>query len=52
MSLFMAGVLANISARMPEPSRMTLWQSLRTVRSKSKNRRNGTPDVRVVVEVP
>lgn len=52
MSLFMAGVLANISARLPEPSRMTLWQSLRTVRSRSKNRRTGTPDVRVVVEVP
>jgi cell division protein FtsW len=51
MSLFMAGVLANISARMPEPSRMTLWQSLRTVRSRSKNRRSGAADVRVVVEV-
>jgi cell division protein FtsW len=51
MSLFMAGVLANISARAPEPSRMTLWQSLRTVRSRSKNRRNGTADVQVVVEV-
>jgi cell division protein FtsW len=51
MSLFMAGVLVNISARAPEPSRMTLWQSLRTVRSKSKNRRNGAADVRVVVEV-
>jgi cell division protein FtsW len=51
MSLFMAGVLANISARAPEPSRMTLWQSLRTVRSRSKNRRNGAPDVQVVVEV-
>jgi hypothetical protein len=51
MSLFMAGVLANISARLPEPSRMTLWQSLRTVRSRSKNRRTGA-DVRVVVEVP
>ena len=51
MSLFMAGVLANISARAPEPQRMTLWQSLRTVRARSKNRRNGTPDVRVVIEV-
>jgi hypothetical protein len=51
MSLFMAGVLANISARAPEPSRMTLWQSLRTVRSRSKNRRTGAADVRVVVEV-
>jgi cell division protein FtsW len=51
MSLFMAGVLANISARAPEPSRMTLWQSLRTVRARSKNRRNGEADVQVVVEV-
>jgi cell division protein FtsW len=51
MSLFMAGVLANISARAPEPRRMTLWQSLRTVRSRSKNRRNDAPDVQVVVEV-
>jgi cell division protein FtsW len=51
MSLLMAGVLANISARAPEPSRMTLWQSLRTVRGRSKNRRNGSADVQVVVEV-
>jgi cell division protein FtsW len=51
MSLFMAGVLANISARAPEPSRMTLWQTLRTVRGRSKNRRNGSADVQVVVEV-
>jgi cell division protein FtsW len=51
MSLFMAGVLVNISARAPEPSRMTLWQSLRTVRSRSKNRRNAAADVRIVVEV-
>jgi cell division protein FtsW len=50
-SLFMAGVLANISTRAPEPSRMTLWQTLRTVRGRSKNRRNGTADVQVVVEV-
>jgi len=51
MSLFMAGVLVNISARAPEPARMSLWQSLRTVRARSKNRRNGTADVQVVVEV-
>jgi cell division protein FtsW len=51
MSLFMAGVLANISARAPEPSRMTLWQSLRNVPRRSKNRRNEAADVRVVVEV-
>ena len=51
MSLFMAGVLANISARAPEPARMSLWQSLRTVRARSKNRRHGAADVEVVVEV-
>ena len=51
MSLFMAGVLANISARAPEPSRRTLWQTLRTVRARSKNRRNGGNDVEIVVEV-
>jgi len=51
MSLFMAGVLVNISARAPEPGRMTLLQSLRTVRSRSKNRRNEVDDVRVLVEV-
>jgi hypothetical protein len=50
MSLFMAGVLANISVCAPEPARMTLWQSLRTVRSRSKNRRTSRPDVLVVVE--
>jgi hypothetical protein len=39
MSLFMAGVLANISARNPEPVPMSLWQSLRTARGRaSKNR--------------
>jgi cell division protein FtsW len=51
MSLFLAGVLVNISARAPEPSRMTLWQSLRTVRARSKNRRSGVGEVEVVVEV-
>jgi len=50
MSLFMAGVLANISARAPEPARMSLWQSLRT-RTRSKNRRNAAAEVQVVVEV-
>ena len=49
MSLFMAGVLVNISARNPEPARMTLWQSLKTVRNKSKNRRAEGGDVQVVV---
>jgi hypothetical protein len=49
MSLFMAGVLVNISARYPEPARMTLWQSLKTVRRKSKNRRAEVGEVQVVV---
>jgi cell division protein FtsW len=51
MSLFMAGVLVNVSARAPEPSRTSVWQSLRTVRARSKNRRNGGSRVEVVVEV-
>ena len=49
MSLFMAGVLANISARNPEPVPMSLWQSLRATRGcVSKNRR--TDAAHVVVE--
>jgi cell division protein FtsW len=51
MSLFMAGVLVNVSSRAPEPSRMTLWQSLKTVRARSKNRRHPAGSVEVVVEV-
>jgi cell division protein FtsW len=51
MSLFMAGVLVNVSARAPEPLRAGLWQSLRTVRARSKNRRNAAANVEVVVEV-
>lgn len=47
----MAGVLASISARAPEPSRTTWWQSLCSVRVCSKNRRSDGADVRVVVEV-
>jgi cell division protein FtsW len=51
MSLFMAGVLANISARNPEPSPMSLWQSLRWTRGRvSKNRRTDGANVQVVVE--
>jgi len=39
MSLFMAGVLANISARNPEAAPLSFWQSLRTNRARvSKNR--------------
>jgi cell division protein FtsW len=51
MSLFMAGVLANISARNPEPVPLSLWQSLRSSRGRvSKNRRSDASDVQVVVE--
>jgi cell division protein FtsW len=51
MSLFMAGVLANISARNPEAAPLSFWQSLRTNRARvSKNRRSDASDVQVVVE--
>jgi cell division protein FtsW len=51
MSLFMAGVLANISARNPEPVPVSLWQSLHLHRGRvSKNRRTEGADVQVVVE--
>jgi cell division protein FtsW len=51
MSLFMAGVLANISARNPEPAPLSLWQSLHATRGRvSKNRRSDAADVAVVVE--
>jgi len=51
MSLFMAGVLANISARNPEPAPLSLWQSLRPNRGRvSKNRRSEGANVAVVVE--
>lgn len=49
MSLFMAGVLVNISAQHPEPKRMNLWQSFKTIHRKSKNRRSEERDV--IVEV-
>jgi hypothetical protein len=39
MSLFMAGVLANISARNPEPKPMPLWQALRFRGPRVKNRK-------------
>jgi cell division protein FtsW len=49
MSLFMAGVLANISEREPAPQ--SFWQSLGRSRARAwKNRRSDAPDVQVVVE--
>lgn len=49
MSLFMAGVLVNISACNPEPARVSFWESLRFSRGlASKNRRTGA-EVKVVV---
>jgi cell division protein FtsW len=51
VSLFMAGVLTNISARNPEPAPMSIWQSLRLGRGRVwKNRRTDGADVQVVVE--
>jgi hypothetical protein len=51
MSLFMAGVLANISARNPEPAALSFWQSLRWSRGRvCKNRRSDGSNVQVVVE--
>jgi hypothetical protein len=51
MSLFMAGVLANISARNPEPVPLSFWQSLRASRGRvGKNRRTDAANVQVVVE--
>jgi cell division protein FtsW len=51
MSLFMAGVLTNISARNPEPVPVSLWQSLHLSRGRvCKNRRSDGRDVQVVVE--
>jgi cell division protein FtsW len=51
VSLFMAGVLANISARDPEPAPLSLWPSLRRGRRRvSKNRRTDAANIAVVVE--
>jgi cell division protein FtsW len=51
MSLFMAGVLANISARNPEPVSLSFWQFLRRSRGRTcKNRRSDGANVAVVVE--
>jgi cell division protein FtsW len=50
MSLFMAGVLANISARNPEPPRRSLWQALRFRAPRVKNRKAEAAP-RIVVHV-
>jgi cell division protein FtsW len=50
MSLFLAGVLANISARNPEPRGVPLWQALRLRGPRPRNRRS-EPAPRIVVEV-
>jgi cell division protein FtsW len=50
MSLFMAGVLANISARNPEPKPMPLWQALRFRSPRVKNRKAATAP-RIIVHV-
>jgi len=51
MSLFMAGVLANVSARNPEPRHEPLWKALRFRGPRSRNRRAGEAPI-IVVEVP
>jgi hypothetical protein len=51
MTLFMAGVLTNISACNPEPAPKSLWDSLRARRGRAwKNRRSDGANVQVVVE--
>jgi hypothetical protein len=50
MSLFMAGVLANISARNPEPKPMSLWQALRFRGPRVKNRKAAAAP-RIIVHV-
>jgi cell division protein FtsW len=50
LSLFMAGVLANVSARNPEPRHGPLWQALRFRGPRARNRR-GEPRPIIVVEV-
>jgi cell division protein FtsW len=51
MSLFMAGVLTNISARNPEPAPQSAWKFLRLSRARVwKNKRSDGANVQVVVE--
>ena len=51
MSLFMAGVLTNISARNPEPAPQSTWKFLRLSRARVwKNRRSDGANVQIVVE--
>jgi cell division protein FtsW len=51
MSLFMAGVLTNISARNPEPAPQSAWKFLHLGRPRVwKNRRSDGANVQVVVE--
>ena len=49
-SLFMAGVLGNVSARNPEPRRLPLLQALRLRGPRARNKR-AEPAPRIVVEV-
>jgi cell division protein FtsW len=51
VSLFMAGVLANVSARNPEPRHEPLWKALRFRGPRSRNRRAEEAPT-IVVEVP
>lgn len=51
ISLFMAGVLANISARNPEPAPMGFFQALRGGKGPKAKNRKAPPGARVVVLV-
>ena len=51
MSLFMAGVLANISARNPEPRRLGCCPGVRRRALKGAQPARSTPGPRIVVEV-
>ncbi|HEY0707938.1 MAG TPA: putative peptidoglycan glycosyltransferase FtsW, partial [Polyangia bacterium] len=51
MSLFMAGVVANISARNPEPRPRPLWRLWRRRQGPTKNRRS-LRGPRIIVELP
>jgi cell division protein FtsW len=50
VSLFMAGVLANISARHPEPQHVPLWKALRFRGPRARNRRSELYPI-IVVQV-
>jgi cell division protein FtsW (lipid II flippase) len=50
VSLFMAGVLGNVSARHPEPRQLPLWKALRFRGPRARNRR-AEPTPTIIVQV-